>query len=56
MSKWRNVSTSELGKYVPVVKCVYLGIRIICPSGEMCLPRNWDNMSQWRNVSTSELG
>ena len=50
------MSTSELGKYVPVEKCVYLGIRIICPSGETCLSRNEDNMSQWKNVSTSELG
>ena len=30
MSEWRNVSSGE--------KCVYLGNRIICPSGEMCLP------------------
>ena len=56
MSEWRNVSTSELGYYVRVEKRVYLRIRIICPSGETCLPRNKDNMSEWRNVSTSESG
>ena len=56
MSQLRNVSTSELGYYVRVEKRVYLGIRIICPSGETCQPRNLDNMSEWRNVSTSELG